>query len=257
MWGLPLRFTDDSQLLITLDYETDITSGGYAGDGSYGGFEATALVWWDFHESPARRVREIPLQPETTNAMMTAQLSPDGDDLVIGGQPGVIHRYDAQTGSALAPLFEIERYVVALAYSPDGNYLGFVGGQCGYMHLPTGRIHLGASARATHISKPAFSPDGRWFVYSPFDGTIQVMDLKNPDKWQVIEGNKASAKYLSFSADSRTLAGGDRSGLVRLWDMATFRELANFPLDRFCAFSPDGRTLIGGALEISVLQLAK
>ena len=109
--------------------------------------------------------------------------------------------------------------------------------------------------RMNSITHPTFSPNGRWYAYSPLDTTLRIVDLHSPETMTVLEGNKAAIKDLNFSADSRTIAAGDRSGIVRLWDVATLRELANFPLDRWCGFSPDGRCLVGGTTELSVRRL--
>ncbi len=260
VWGLPLKFAEEGRQLITLDYVTDTSKGGYAAGNAGGrikGYQGNGLVWWDISKNPAEKKRELALMPATTNQMMTAQLSPDGKELLIGGMGGEVFRYDTVTGQLLGILLKLKSHVMGLTYSPDGEYLGFGGGECGYMRLATGERFAGPDARKAKLTKPEFSPDSRWFAYSPFDGSIQVKDLKNPGPWKRITGNKAAVKYLSFSADSRTLAGGDVSGVVRLWDMATFRELANFPLNRYCIFGPDGRTLLGGTREVSVMRLSR
>ncbi len=258
VWGLPLKFVSAGKVFVTIEYETDVSEGGYASvKGGIEGYQAKALIWWDLTKDPAERQHVVPLVPATSDQMMTAQLSPDETELLVGGKGGEVFRYDVRTGKRLGILFKVKRYVIGLTYSPNGEYLGFAGERCGLFHLATRKIQFGPDSQRPLVTKPVISPNGQWFAYSPFDGSIQVKDLTKKDSWQTIIGNKASVKYLSFSADSRTLAGGDTSGKVRLWDMATFREIANFPLDRFCSFSPDGRTLIGGTSQVSVMRLRK
>ncbi len=52
---------------------------------------------------------------------------------------------------------------------------------------------------------------------------------------------------MSYARDGRTLATGGCDGMLRVWDAATFREIATLRADRFrvlyLAFAPDGRRL--------------
>ncbi|GAA4587689.1 serine/threonine-protein kinase [Planotetraspora phitsanulokensis] len=62
-----------------------------------------------------------------------------------------------------------------------------------------------------------------------------------------------SVTQMDFSPDGKILACGNGSGVVRLWDVASRRSLADLEghddAVRSVAFSPDGRTLASGSLD--------
>lgn len=58
---------------------------------------------------------------------------------------------------------------------------------------------------------------------------------------------------VEFSPDGRTLAGGTLNGEIKLWNLATRREMMTFKGHTttvgVVAFSPDGRTLVSAGGE--------
>ena len=59
-------------------------------------------------------------------------------------------------------------------------------------------------------------------------------------------GQKEAVNSLAFSPNGRTLASTSFDGTMKLWNVATRRELASLRLDSppaYITFSPDGQTL--------------
>lgn len=112
-----------------------------------------------------------------------------------------------------------------------------------------------AIADRRHIADPseiaAVSADGRRLAIGRIDGTIQVVDLTDPDSQTILVGHHANVLSIDFSADSRTIASVGQDGTSRLWNVATGAELfvieaGEGPLYAV-AFSPDGSALaVGG-----------
>src|SRR5947209_4969541 len=66
-------------------------------------------------------------------------------------------------------------------------------------------------------------------------------------------GNVGRVFSVAFSPDGKTLAAGGWDGSIRLWDVATSKELRQFVGHKgwvkSVAFSPDGRTLISAGRD--------
>jgi WD40 repeat protein len=73
----------------------------------------------------------------------------------------------------------------------------------------------------------------------------------------VLGGRGGWVTALAFSPDGKTLASAGYSGTVRLWDVATRRQIGNpiqtgpYPVYSV-AFSPDGKTLASGSFDETV-----
>jgi WD40 repeat protein len=76
------------------------------------------------------------------------------------------------------------------------------------------------------------------------DGTVRLVA---GGKTHVLEGGAGEVRSIAFSPDDTLLAAGNRYGTVRIWDVATQKELKTITGHMgdvwSIAFSPDGKTL--------------
>ena len=130
-------------------------------------------------------------------------------------------------------------------------------------HRPGGSLPTGPT---TPVSSVAFSPNGAtlaagsahgawwWGLPSPCNCPIAPAGTSPPAR---LSGPAGPGNSVAFSPDSsKILAAGSADGTVRLWDMATGRQITALagpagPVDSV-AFSPDGTTLAASSADHAV-----
>ena len=159
------------------------------------------VLLWNLkqHGAPPQELAGFPghiMTPGTTTdpigKIFAIDFSPDGKTLIAANSDGSVGRWD---------LSKLENPVVEIFRQPGGA----------------------ASLR--------FSPDGHWLaIGSKLDDTFSVLDLGNPSNEPVIitdpqpaaSGNGVSIDdsggvTVAFSVDSKLLATGSLTGIIRLW----------------------------------------
>ena len=143
------------------------------------------------------------------------------------------------------------RWVLAVAYSPNGKLLASSGSS-------DGTIQLWDVARGEHIRtlkghtdtvrSLAFSPDGKILVSGSSDDTLRKWDTSTGSMLRKLAGHSNDIGTVVFSPDGKMIASGSKDTTVRLWDAETGRFLptldGHFWAVQAVAFSPDGKTVV-------------
>ena len=103
-------------------------------------------------------------------------------------------------------------------------------------------------------SSMAISPDGTILALTygidDFENAVSLWDATNGVRLGVLSGHKQSIWSVAFSPDGRTLASSSADGSLRLWNVASRRELMSLGEGgvslAHLRFSPDGSYLVGG-----------
>jgi WD40 repeat protein len=144
-----------------------------------------------------------------TNRVSGVAFSKDGKQLVSSGYDGTVRLWDVATGEQLQRL-ETGAELHGVALSGDGTLALCGGGKPGVM------------------------------------GTIQLWDLKNRKRVPGFGDPPSTFVYrVAISPDGRRALSGGPSGILRLWDTASGKELQQLkhPGGVNPAFAPDGRAL--------------
>ncbi|WP_435009277.1 c-type cytochrome domain-containing protein [Tundrisphaera lichenicola] len=145
--------------------------------------------------------------------------------------------------------------ITALAFSPDGSEVL----TSGFHEVTTWKVADGSPARrlrgpAERIHDVAYSPDGKWMATASGDpgqfGSVQLWIAEPEGGAKLVRDlleTTDSAFAVAFSPDGTKLAAAGADRAVRVWEVATGKELAliedhaDWIFD--LAWSPDGKRL--------------
>ena len=134
------------------------------------------------------------------------------------------------------------------ALSPDGNQLAFViNGRIG-PHVKVWDLTTGREARAVNLSEDkeiqsvelAFTPDGHLLVSGIVDKRVKLWDVTTKANERDLGSTAQDYSLVKFSRDGRLLALSE-GYTVKLWDVATGRELPALKAPNSGLFSTQGR----------------
>lgn len=204
-----IRFSPDGKTLVTA-----------AGDN-------VARLWnWS--------TRELVHSFEHDAAVYAAVFSPSEDLIATGSGDGKVSLWKATTGKLIAYRQEHADAVYYLSFAPDGKRLASIGGngkkgdtQCRIWSLPSFEIEkvlpghdrpgycvlFGPSASKPHV-----------IVTSGGDRLAHIY-AQSTDERLTLEGHTSDVYRCCFSPDGKLLASTSQDGSVRLWDVATGRQL--------------------------------
>ena len=235
----------------------------FSPDGKFvliGDTDGTSHLW------DTRAGKEIRSFKSTTSVYSVA-FSPDSRRVLISSQDKTVRVWDPQTGEELYRLPQIDD-VWSLAFSPDGNSV-LLGGLAGIVRLwnvPPGSQLPIFNRHAGPAVGIAFSPDGNYLATGGLGvgGGLQLWDTATGQLRRVFTADEFMQFGVRFSPDGGYLLSSNLSGVARLWEVATGKEVRQFihptSLNIYdLAFSPDGQQIvIGGpdpALRMPTVQV--
>ncbi len=217
------------------------------------GDDATVRIW------SASDGRALMVLDSLPSPAVAALFTRDGRDVIAGARDGTFVRWDAATGRRRAerradPHPANGNRVETMAISSQGTTLAFTG-RADSVHLFD--LSQGGLAAVTRPMAPmgtngqcvAFAPDGGSLAATGgLNSQAGLFDPASGQGQSVLALPTSSVTYsLAYAPNGRTLAVGDSSGALRIWDLAT--RTSQVPLlghtgRIWCvAFAPDGRTL--------------
>jgi WD40 repeat protein len=170
-------------------------------------------------------------------------LSGDGSVLASGDEVGQVILWDQPTGKELRR-WPLKGWAYALAFTPDAKHLlvtervrvvfskeSFQGVRL--WDVATGQVQrdLGELVKGQEIAAAAFSPDGtllalgRGGEVSEY-GKITVVDVAAGKKLRELAGHLNGVTDVHFSADGKHILSSGRDTVVRVWDAASDKRVA-------------------------------
>ena len=176
--------------------------------------------------------------------------SRDGQMLATAGVD--VKLWDVHTRKEIA-MFEHGRWVLAVAFSPDGQFLatGDESGQVNIWNIQRQSIAAQLEADSTAIYTVKFSPDGEILAGAGYDGNVTLWEVQSWNSLGTLNSH-ATTHTINFSPDSSILASTGYES-VKLWKVETGEKIVTLAEHRgwvnAVAFSPDGTTLISGGAD--------
>ena len=143
-----------------------------------------------------------------------------------------------------------DAWVWTAAFSADGKLLatGDASGHVNIWDVQKRNIVTQLQGDTEHIGAVAFSPNNRILAAAGYEGKVKLWEVPNWVYLGTLNAN-GTVHELSFSPDSRTLAGTDYEA-VNLWAVSAGEKIATLTGHtgwvNATAFSHDGSTLISG-----------
>jgi WD40 repeat protein len=191
-----------------------------------------------------------------TKGLYAVAFGPDGKTLVSGGFDATIRVWDfaarREVRAIPAPEGQWIRSVVVSA----GGKIAVTSGEKVFLLEPDGQLVKTFDTAAALL---CFSPDGRLLADTIWrEGRVMVWDVETGEKVGAWQAHGGRVNGVAFSGDGRALATAGGDGAVRLWDVATQRQLAELRHEGHAyglAFSPDGATLATAGIGNRLVKL--
>ncbi|MBO4271819.1 pentapeptide repeat-containing protein [Microbispora triticiradicis] len=171
--------------------------------------------------------------------------SPDGSQLMGGGEEGALFVWDANTGETMQMLPGHQGAVTALARSLDGTAFAS-GGTDETVRVWDATTNVSSDTlepRLPGMRAVAHSSDGTCLATVGYDGVPRLWDIGTGRVNQIFSGHPGAAA-LAYSPDGTHVAVGGMDGVTVIWDTAAGRSVeitqAGARWVSALAYSPDG-----------------
>ena len=195
-----LKFSTNGRLLVA--------------GGGRGAYRGLAVVW---DVTTGERVAEV---GEESDAVLSADLSPDQSTVVIGTTVKRAKAYSIATGELLYTIEKPTDWVLSVAFSPDGALLA-VGDRSGNLSLWEARSGLMYEDLRGHqdaIADLSWRADSNLLASGSLDGTVHLWNPRDGSVVRKIDAKAQGVEAVAFAADGTFVTAG-RSGEAALWDL--------------------------------------
>jgi WD40 repeat protein len=162
--------------------------------------------------------------PAHNDVAMPVAWSHDGTRLITGARDNTARVWDSESHKELFKL-EHPAWPWSATYSPDGKMIA------------TG---TGGGMEGNPLSQ-------RYIVGT--DNSIRLWDTEKGTLLRELKGHTDRVHALAFTRDGKRLVSGSFDKTMRVWDVATGKELANAGSNGWVTcvdITPDGRTIVAG-----------
>lgn len=153
--------------------------------------------------------------------VLAADISPDKQQIAVGGPGRMVRVYDSLSGSLLRELKKHTDWIYCVRFSPDGVLLASGDRSNGLVlwEADSGNIYADLSGHKGAVTCVDFRSDSNLLVSASLDGTVKfwdLMEIKENRSWAAHDGGTNDAQF----ANEGLLATSGKDGKVKLWNSA-------------------------------------
>ncbi|KAG2364072.1 quinon protein alcohol dehydrogenase-like superfamily [Suillus spraguei] len=156
-------------------------------------------------------------------------LSPNGKTVASGSEDGTVRLWDVRTGKVITKWKEHTQAVESVCWSPYGDRVvtGSFDGTARVWHVESGGPVQGLNPINTghqHVYAVSYSPSATRIATCGRDG-IKIWDAKTGKQLTAIKLHRP-VWSLTWTSDEKKLISGSRNGSIRIFDTATWYQIA-------------------------------
>src|ERR1019366_7702670 len=188
-----------------------------------------------------------------TTPVTSLHLFADGKTLISTSLDNTVRFWDLATQREVRRWPKQKDNVTCLALSRDDRLL-FTGSSTGIIRqwlAATGLEMRQLTGHPDAVKRLVLSPDGKQLISAGMDGSVRVWDVEKGTIIRLVKTGtgpkKGFDRTLALAPDGSVLAIGAPARPIKLWDMATFKDLRWSPDNQsngsLLAFTPNSQTL--------------
>ncbi|MBL8090223.1 MAG: WD40 repeat domain-containing protein [Anaerolineales bacterium] len=200
--------------------------------------------------------KEISKLPHTSR-VYTAAFSPDGKHIISSSDDGVIRLWEIESGLEIANA--IQRGVLSVSFSPDGNYIATANNSTARVWKLENNFEIAKMNNGQDPYLVVISQNGEYIISTSSNDGRQSNFVKiwktetGKEITTLVHDNDVSA--IALSSDNKYLITGSFDNIVRVWDVSAGKEISSMRHDDFVysvAFSPNNEYIVSSSKDKTV-----